>query len=190
MTITLIVPVFNVEKYIKECLDSIVHQTVSFDKVILVDDGSTDNSYCICKEYADQFPDIVLIHQENQGQGKARNIGMRMAVSDYIMFCDADDYLNVHVCEKMHQELENWDVETGLFDAVCVYEDGLWGVKNPYDRSWITYGEMMTGEEYFITTYPKMHVVSPCLMIIKTSFLGENHIEFPEGIFYEDNVFS
>lgn len=189
MTIALIVPVFNVEKYIKECLDSIVAQTVSFDEIILIDDGSVDGSYHICKKYADIFSNIILMHQDNQGQGKARNVGLKIAQSDYIMFCDADDYLDIHSCEEIHNKLEKQDIEVGLFDAFCVYEDGYWGKVNPYDRSWILYGNVMTGEEYFVTTYPKMHVVSPCLMVLKREFLKKYFIEFPTGVYYEDNVF-
>lgn len=189
MTITLIVPIFNVEKYIEECLNSIVNQTVPFDEVILVDDGSMDNSYRICKEYSNKFPNIFLIHQKNQGQGKARNIGIGLASSDYIMFCDSDDYFNTQVCEKMHQEWEKQDIEVGLFDAICIYEEGFSSELNPYDRSWIQYKEIMNGEEYFVITYPRMHIVSPCLMMLKKDFLIKNNIEFPIGMFYEDNVF-
>ena len=189
MTISLIVPIFNVEKYIEECLNNIVNQTVPFDEVILVDDGSTDDSYGICKEYSKKFSNIILIHQDNQGQGKARNIGIDLASSDYIMFCDSDDYYNRHICEKMHQEWEMQDIEVGLFDAVCIYEDGFASEVNPYDRSWIQYKEEMNGEEYFIITYPRIHIVSPCLMMLKKEFLIKNNIEFPIGMFYEDNVF-
>ena len=189
MTISLIVPIFNVEKYIGECLNNIVNQTVPFDEVILVDDGSTDDSYGICKEYSKKFSNIILIHQDNQGQGKARNIGIDLASSDYIMFCDSDDYYNRHICEKMHQEWEMQDIEVGLFDAVCIYEDGFASEVNPYDRSWIQYKEEMNGEEYFIITYPRIHIVSPCLMMLKKEFLIKNNIEFPIGMFYEDNVF-
>ena len=189
MTIALIVPIFNVEKYIKECLDSIVAQTVPFNEIILIDDGSIDNSYYICKRYTDIFTNMILIHQDNQGQGKARNVGLEIAQSDYIMFCDADDYFDLHTCEEMHKRLEKRDIEVGLFDAFCVYEDGYQGGVNPYDRSWIFYGNVMMGKEYFVTTYPKMHVVSPCLMVIKRDFLKKYFIKFPTGVYYEDNVF-
>lgn len=189
MTITLIVPLFNVEKYIEQCLDSIVEQTVPFDEIILIDDGSTDNSYYICKKYADAFMNIILIHQENEGQGKARNVGLEVAKSEYIMFCDADDYLDIYACEEMHNRFEKQNIEIGLFDASCIYEDGYKSEINPYDRSWILYGDLMTGEEYFVTTYPKMHVVPPYLMIVRTDFLIKYQIQFPTGVYYEDNVF-
>ena len=89
--ISVIVPVYKVEKYINQCIDSILAQTFSDFELILVDDGSPDKCGEICDEYANKDPRIHVIHQENAGQGKARNVGMDQAVGKYIIFLDSDD---------------------------------------------------------------------------------------------------
>ena len=92
-TITLIIPMYNVEDYIEKCLNSVFHQTVPFDEVIVIDDGSTDKSLGICKSILEKYSNGVLISQTNEGLGSVRNRGIRIANSEYIMFLDSDDEL-------------------------------------------------------------------------------------------------
>lgn len=91
--ISIIVPVYNVEAYLVECLDSLLSQTGVELEIILVDDGSTDGSLAICQAYAERYRNIKLISQTNQGQSVARNIGLEQAEGEYIFFIDSDDYL-------------------------------------------------------------------------------------------------
>lgn len=89
--VSIIIPVYNVEPYLKECLDSIVNQTYSLLEIILVDDGSTDQSGVICDEYAEKDDRIRVIHQHNQGLSMARNAGMEIMTGEWVMFVDSDD---------------------------------------------------------------------------------------------------
>lgn len=99
--VSIIVPVYNVEKYICECLNSIIEQTHKIIEIILVDDGSTDNSGKICDEYAKKDSRIRVIHKENGGQGSARNTGLKMAVGKYVLFIDSDDWVEENYVELL-----------------------------------------------------------------------------------------
>ena len=93
-TISIIVPVYNVEKYLKRCVDSILNQTFTDFELILVDDGSTDNSGKICDEYSEKDCRIKVIHKKNGGVSRERNVGLENAIGEYVMFCDADDFVD------------------------------------------------------------------------------------------------
>ncbi len=92
--ISIIVPVYNVEKYLKKCVDSILGQTFTDFELLLIDDGSTDNSGSICDELAKTDNRIKVIHKENGGLSDARNIGIEVAKGDFIGFIDSDDYID------------------------------------------------------------------------------------------------
>ena len=95
ITISIIIPIYNVERYLEECLESVVNQSDSFDEVLLINDGSTDNSLLICERYTSLYNNIKLINKINEGPSIARNIGMQYASGDYIMFLDSDDFLRL-----------------------------------------------------------------------------------------------
>ena len=100
MLISVIVPVYNAEKYLRECLDSIVNQTYKNIEIILVDDGSTDGSGAICDEYADKDVRIKVYHIPNGGASNARNLGIDNADGEYLMFVDSDDIILPYVVER------------------------------------------------------------------------------------------
>lgn len=102
--VSIIVPIYNAEKYLKKCVDSLVNQTKKELEIILINDGSTDNTLKILKEYKDKR--IKLFSNKNQGIGKTRNFGISKATSKYIMFCDSDDYYEPNMCELMFNEVE------------------------------------------------------------------------------------
>lgn len=108
--ISVIVPVYNAEKYLAECVDSILAQTLRDIEVILVDDGSTDNSPAICDAYKSRDERIKVIHQQNKGVAAARNAGIRVASGKYIAFVDSDDFLDYNMYECMHDIAENNDI--------------------------------------------------------------------------------
>ena len=89
--ISVIIPVYNAEKYLRECLDSVIEQTLQEIEIICVDDGSTDNSLAILKEYTQKDERLKIIEQANRGAGAARNLGMAVALGEYLAFLDADD---------------------------------------------------------------------------------------------------
>ncbi len=101
--ISIIVPVYNVEKYLQECLDSVLAQTYKNLEIILIDDGSTDNCPQICDDYAAKDKRIKVIHQKNQGVSAARNAGLKMAKGEYIGFVDSDDYIKPDMYEYLYQ---------------------------------------------------------------------------------------
>jgi len=99
--VSVIVPVYNTERYLRRCIESILHQTYQNFELILVDDGSTDQSRNICSEYADLDKRIKLIHQKNRGVAAARNAALDVATGQYIAFCDSDDSLELETLNVM-----------------------------------------------------------------------------------------
>ena len=100
-TVSIIIPVYNSEPYLPRCLDSVLAQTYSEIEVLLIDDGSTDNSYSLCQQYAQSDSRVKVIHQDNQGASAARNTGLDNATGDYIMFCDSDDMVSAKWVEHL-----------------------------------------------------------------------------------------
>ena len=115
--LSIIVPVYNVEKYLKECVTSLLHQTLKQYEIILVDDGSTDSSGRICDRYASKDSHIRVVHKENGGLSSARNAGLDVAKGRYIGFVDSDDYILPDMYEKLIAELEFTHAEI----AICSY---------------------------------------------------------------------
>src|SRR5690606_39722826 len=97
--VSIIVPIFNVEKYLKRCIDSLINQSYKKIEIILINDGSEDNSATICKQYAATYQQIVYIEQENQGLSGARNTGIKNSTGEYILFVDSDDYIELDAVE-------------------------------------------------------------------------------------------
>lgn len=122
-TISVIVPVYNVEKYLPKCMDSILSQDHRALQVILIDDGSTDGSGAICDEYAARDPRVTVIHQINAGAAAAKNAGLRMATGTYLSFVDSDDYLEPNVYGYMVQTLESSGVAAVHFSFREEYRD-------------------------------------------------------------------
>lgn len=105
--ISIIVPIFNVENYLAECIESIQKQTYKNLEIILIDDGSTDQSGEICEHYARNDRRIMVIHQKNNGVVAARKCGLKRARGRYIGFVDGDDYINLDMYERLIQDIEN-----------------------------------------------------------------------------------
>jgi len=118
--ISIIVPVYNVEKYLEKCLDSILSQTFTDFEMLLIDDGSSDYSGKICDEYASRDERVIVIHQKNQGLGAARNTGIANARGEYIGFIDSDDYIEADMYEILYNNLLKEDADMslcGMFDC-------------------------------------------------------------------------
>lgn len=125
--LSIIVPVFNVEDYLENCIESILHSTYKEIELILVDDGSTDASGRICDKYAKKNKNIVVVHQKNEGQAVARNKGIKIAKGDYIGFVDSDDYIEENMYEKMVNAIEGFSADI----AICRHYDDFGGKKVP-----------------------------------------------------------
>ncbi|MDY3373018.1 MAG: glycosyltransferase family 2 protein [Terrisporobacter othiniensis] len=109
--VSVIIPIYNSEKYLVRCLDSIVNQTLKDIEVILINDGSTDNSLDICNEYAKLDPRVIVINSENKGVSQARNQGIYMAKGQYIYFVDSDDYMDIQGLEEMYSIAKENEVD-------------------------------------------------------------------------------
>ena len=121
--LSIIVPVYNVEKYIRRCIDSISNQSFEDFELLLIDDGSTDNSGKICDEYAKKDKRIVCIHQENSGVSAARNKGLDIAKGDYIGFVDSDDYIHKDMYKELIYHLEENNADVSICSIILTFEN-------------------------------------------------------------------
>lgn len=122
--ISVIVPVYNVEKYLDKCIESIVNQTYQHIEIILVDDCSTDTSFEICNDWAKRDDRIVVIHKNNEGPGFARNTGIEHSKGEYIAFVDSDDLLNADAIEIMYDRIQHDESDIAIGNFVKLYPDG------------------------------------------------------------------
>lgn len=182
--ISVIVPVYNVELYLKRCLDSIINQTLSDIEIICVNDGSTDNSVNILDEYAQKDDRIKIVSQVNAGLSAARNTGLKYVSGEYISFIDSDDWIDLDFYEKMYQSA----VETNSDIAVC----GIKRVYNGKESILWDFTEQKCSvnneEKYLFTNCPNRNAVWH--KIYKTKFLLDTNILFEEGRYYEDKFWT
>ncbi|MGL4876269.1 MAG: glycosyltransferase [Clostridium sp.] len=120
--ISIIVPVYNVEKYLRRCIDSIINQTFKNFELILIDDGSTDNCLKICNEYAEKDDRIIVIHKNNEGCSVARNKGLKIAIGKYIGFVDSDDTIEPTMYEEMFNLIEKYE-STDLVECGFIFKN-------------------------------------------------------------------
>ena len=189
VTISAVVPVYNVENYIKDCLDSIVGQTVPFDEVILVNDGSTDDSRRICEAYCENYTYFQMANQENQGPSAARNAGIRLAAGDYIVFIDSDDMVRADMALRLGEILDGSRYDAVFYNADVCYGDRAGEPPNYFTRGGRFYERDMGGKDYLWEAFLEDYVVSPCLAAYRVQFITDNQIYFPEGIYFEDHSF-
>ena len=187
-SVSVIVPVYNVEQYLIKCLHSLVSQSVPFDEIILVNDGSTDDSRKICIDFKNLYSNIILLEQSNQGQSVARNHGLEIASGEYIVFVDADDYVdhNLNLC--IQRQFNHCNPDMMNFGVNYINEIGKEYDKYCINDVYLGAG-VMSGIEYFQERFWNNYNVVVYLFAFKREFLKKNGILFPEGLFYEDNVF-
>ncbi len=188
ISVSVIVPVYNVEKYLRDCLESLLYQTESFDEIVLVNDGSTDDSRKICEEYCKQNCNMILIDQGNQGLSSARNAGLKYAKGDYIVFVDSDDFIALDMNERIQKILLETGVDILYYNANVI--DELQGdYTEQLVRSEFLNNYIMQGIEYLEKCFPDDYRCSACLAAYKKDFLDKFNIFFPYGLYYEDNIF-
>ena len=191
--VSIIVPVYNTKKYLKECMDSLINQTLKDIEIICIDDGSTDGSYELLQEYAKQDSRIRILTQNHKKQGAARNYGISVAKGEYIGFCDSDDWCDFDMFEKFYLRAK----ETGADVTFCkikIYDENkqaivpndFWDLKFFNDNFWYGNFNVFDIIELFLSKLP----VSPYNKLIKRKFLLENNIKFPLGVYFEDVIFS
>ena len=182
--VSVIVPVYNVEQYLKECLNSIVDQIYNNIEIILVDDGSLDNSRIICDEYAQKDERIKVVHKKNGGLSSARNVGLDLATGDFITFCDSDDVI-LPLTILRYVELQkqyNCDV---VSSESLFYKNGVKSIIKHYHKDErIT---LFTGEEFITGFFDYTTDCSVCNKLFRKDVIGENRFE--EGKTNEDLLF-
>lgn len=192
--VSIIIPVFNTEKYLKDCLDSIISQDVN-KEIIIVNDGSTDDSENIIYKYSKKYQFIKYINQHNQGQGKARNAAIEISSGEYIYFMDSDDTLKQNALSKLYKESKKLKLDAIFFDGESFLDSEVSNqdseiFTSSYHRN-KSYGVFSSGEELLVEqSRNKDFSVSPCLYMIKRNVLIKSQLKFPEGIKHEDEYFS
>ena len=176
--ISIIIPAYNAEKYMRKCLDSLIHQTKKELEFIIVNDGSTDSTEEIIKSYQDKR--IKYFKNKNQGIGKTRNFGLTKATAKYILFLDSDDYLEKTACERLYQKIENDDLDVVICDFYKEWENGnIEEIHTPHFEN-----ASLKENPDILTEY-----LCPWAKIYKRSLLEENKIKFVENLKYEDAPF-
>ncbi len=185
--LSVIVPVYNVEPYLSEALDSVINQTYKDMEIICVNDGSTDNSPSILNEYAKKDSRIKIINQENQGLSEARNVGLRASVGDYIYFFDSDDILAPYALEKSITLLEEYDADASEFAIKEFnYNEHIDTSLISYTPKPVDFMECKQNENPFEVYgfWP----VSAWRRVYKRSFLIDNNLEFKKGLRTQEDV--
>lgn len=180
MKVSIIVPVYNTERYIKECVESILHQSYEYFEVIFIDDGSQDNSYSIINEFANRDKRIKLYHQDNAGVSAARNLGLKYATGDYIAFIDSDDTIGSDYLYK-------------LCNCIIKYSPDLVlsGIQNRYNEVLEEGLLSLQTEAELITFFKTPLQTSPVSKLYKRQIISENNIQFDTSIsFAEDKDFN
>lgn len=190
--ISIIIPVYNVEKYLRECLDSILAQTFQDFEIICVDDGSTDKSLEILQEYKRKDDRFVILQQRHAGAGAARNHGLKLAEGKYIQFLDSDDYFEPTLLEELYTRAEKFDSDLTVCSSRKVDDSGNvteTGSPNfPINIDKVPMEQVFNREEFKDDIFS---LFTPVVWnkLIKKSFLDKNHLEFPKLTIYEDIAF-
>lgn len=187
--ISVIIPVYNVEKYLDKCVSSVIEQDMPDLEIIICDDASNDGSLNIIENYKKKDSRIKLIaHKENQGLSVSRNDGMEIASGEYIFFLDSDDYIKQNVLTTLYQKIKNVDADVLYFG----YEEH--GVGNQDNikryRHKSIYPNVENGPDFFCRAVSEGNMcVTSCSAIYKNKFLKKNNIKFKPHIIHEDNLF-
>lgn len=180
--ISVIIPVYNVEKFLPQCLSSIVHQTYKNLEIIIVDDGSPDNSEQIYTYYANNDKRIKVIKQKNAGISVARNTGIKHATGDYIHFIDSDDYIDLDYYEKMISAIQNTNPD--IIAGGVISQNG-----KSYSIQYKTRTILTTLSEKFLITNALLNC-TVWRYLFRRKFLLDNNLKFPDNKIFEDILFT
>ena len=182
--ISIIVPVYNVEKYLRRCLDSIINQSYKNIEVLLIDDGSTDNSGKICDEYKKRDTRIKVLHEKNEGQATARNLGIRNAKGKYISFIDSDDFVDIYFIEKLYSNIieESADISVCATHKFFKNKDTEDIINDKINKTIQNFNSQEAIKQLLLTN-GKLNNYPVNKLYKKELF---NNIKFPEGKKFED----
>lgn len=187
MLFSIIIPIYNVEKYLRACLDSVLNQTFSDWEAVCVNDGSTDSSVVILEEYSTKDKRFRVVEQSNAGLSAARNSGLKYASGDYVLFLDSDDWLEKDALDTLAGNLDGEDL-------VCFSGRRYLDLEDRYLPSdQLEEKVYQSGMDYYNeNALQRRDFAFVCVVLraYKRSFLNENALRFKEGIFHEDNLFT
>lgn len=188
--VSIIVPIYNVEKYLRQCLDSILRQTFRPLEIILVNDGSTDGSDTICQEYAEIDERIVYLKKENGGVSDARNVGLDAVTSDYVLFIDSDDWIEPTYVEVLYEKIEEYQADI-VFQNYTSFNDEdsnfYFHMSNDYyEEIFDNYSVMNLLNDS--SESKNSALIVPWAKIYRKEIL--NNLHFPLGRMGEDAVFN
>lgn len=179
--LSIIVPIFNVEKYLNQCINSLIEQDIpcSEYEIILINDGSKDRSGEIAKKYSHEIENVFYYEQNNQGQAVARNHGIDKAHGKYIMFVDSDDYLERNVLKHMFQEADKNNIDILITTFKIYHADGSWHFWNDYS----IYDTNTHGHEALLNG---LNIGSACARLYRKSFMTQFALRFTPDMKHED----
>lgn len=187
ITVSFILPVYNVGAYLRPCLDSILAQSLTDYEILLVNDGSSDNSFEICREYEAKYDFIHVLDQPNRGVSATRNNGMRAAKGKYICFMDADDFYTVDFARDFFEicERERLDIIRGFYRY---FDEGTQTFRDEPEKKLSYYNKVLTGGEFLnLSIREHANEVVPVGGFFRREHLMESEIWFPEGIIFEED---
>lgn len=182
--VSIIVPVYNVEKYINKCLDSLTNQTLKEIEIICINDGSTDNSLKLLENYNNKDSRIVLINQKNSGQSAARNKGVEIAKGEYIGFVDSDDWVDSNFFERLYESAKRTDSD--------IATAGIYSCHTYHKRNFLSFDqEIVTKDKNLKFELCDIPEKSYCWnKIYRNASLKNSRIKFEEGIIFEDCIYT
>ena len=187
--ISVIIPVYNTEKYLAECVESVLNQTFTDYELILVDDGSTDGSGALCDSYAENDGRVKVIHKENGGASSARNAGLDIAKGNYIYFIDSDDHIEPEAFEKLITCAKESDADLVFYEADTFNDTGSNNAGGNYTHLG-NYTPCSGLEMTARLLEKKQFRIVPWLYIFSRRLAVKSGIRFVEGIMFEDSVFT
>ena len=185
--ISIIVPIYNVEKYLKKCLESLFSQTLKEIEIIAINDGSTDNSYEIAKKYQDK-ENFKLLTQENKGLSYTRNLGLKSAKGKYIMFVDSDDYLDKDVCERLYEFALEKDADITCYDLKYLYPDMV-SIMPGGTNEKVTQKEYVLGSGSAANKMYKKSFLNKINFKFEVNFWSEDAAIIPSLCLYTDKIY-
>ncbi len=175
--VSVVIPVYNVEKYLRQCLDSVIHQTLSDIEIILIDDGSTDRSGHICDEYSKRDTRVRVIHKTNEGLSSARNVGIDESTAPFLMFIDSDDWVEPDFCEKPYKAAIKNNADLVLFSfSIIRLDDDIIRKETGIQEGPLSEGEAIRYNVFFAH--------AAWLGFYRRELF--NQIRYPDGKLYEE----
>lgn len=192
--VSIIIPVYNVENYLAECIESVINQSFRELEIICINDGSTDDSLMVLEGYAAQDDRITVISQRNQGLSVTRNVGLTYVHGEYVQFLDSDDMLERDTVEMLYACAQCEQLDVLFFGAEVIFEnDQLKKKHNNYDNYYSSTKNYSkeSGQRLFIKLWhDHVYRESACLQFLNTDFIKSNSLQFYPGIVHEDNLFT